>query len=163
MVTYVITPALAFHSLRIPAVEVSAMQLNLILLYGRAALLVFSFLLATWAFTRWRHATIRESARTTELSLAVLEKLSHIATELTGIQSAIGAIDARVTSLASRQEDNVHMTGTGGAAGYPIAIRMARGGASREEIVAVTGLTQQETDLVIRLHARTGRTQDIAA
>ena len=163
MVTYILTPAISFHSLRIPALEASAAQLDLMLLYARAALLVFSFLLATWAFTRWRHAAVRESARATELALAVLEKLSHIETDLTGIRSTIGATDARVTSLAARQEDNVHMSGAGAAAGYGIAIRMARGGASRDEIVAVTGLTQQEADLIIRLHARTGRTQDIAA
>ena len=157
------TPAISFHGLHIPAFTFSAAQFDLILLYGRAAFLVFSFLLAAFTFTRWRRATLRESARTTELARAVLEKLSGIETDLTRIESAVGATDARVTALASRLEENVRSASPGGAAGYGIAIRMARGGATREELVAVTGLTQQEADLIIRLHARVAHNRGVAA
>ncbi len=37
--------------------------------------------------------------------------------------------------------------------GYQIAIRLAKGGASREELVSKCGLSSHEAELVHRLHA----------
>lgn len=162
MVNYV-TPAISFHGLHIPAYVISAAQLDLVLLYGRAAFLVSSFLLAALAFQRMRRTALAESAQNTAAATAILQKLSGIETDLTRIESALIATDARVTALGSRLEENVHTAGTGSQAGYGIAIRMARGGATREELVAATGLTQQEADLIIRLHARAAQRQGIAA
>jgi len=162
MTTYV-TPALSFHGIHIPVYEFSAARIDLVLMYGRAAFLVFSFLLAALAFQRLRRSTLRESAQNTAVATALLQKLSGIETDLTRIEAALVATDAHVTALATRIEENARTAGAGGQAGYGIAIRMARGGATREELVAVTGLTQQEADLIIRLHARVAHGQGIAA
>ena len=147
----------------IPALAVSVPRLDLALLYGRAAFLVFSFLLAAFAFHRLRHATLREATHNTAMASTLLQKLCSIETDLTRIESALAATDARVTALASRIEENAHTVSPGGQAGYGIAIRMARSGATREELVAATGLTQQEADLVTRLHARGAHGSGLAA
>ncbi len=157
------TPAISFHGIHVPAFEIEAGSFELVLLYGRAVFLVFSFLLAALAFLRLRRATLLESARNTATATAVLQKLSGIETDLTRIEAAVIATDARVTALASRLEENHRTAGPAGSAGYGIAIRMARGGATREELVAVTGLTQQEAGLIIRLHARATHGQGVAA
>ncbi len=51
-------------------------------------------------------------------------------------------LDARHAAPATR----------GGRAGYELAIRLAQGGASVDELCASCGMTRPEADLVIRLH-----------
>ena len=134
------------------------------LLIGRAAFLVFCFVLASVAFTRWRKA----SERTTELFFeqntllltrltALEEQLGANQTQLTEARNEIAALATRATGLAERLEDSDQRRTSAPAAttapSYQIAIRLARSGAPREELMSSCGLSRQEAELVQRLHA----------
>ena len=134
------------------------------LLIGRAAFLVFCFVLASVAFTRWRKA----SERTTELFFeqntllltrltALEEQLGANQTQLTEARNEIAALATRATGLAERLEDSDQRRTSAPAAvtapSYQIAIRLARSGAPREELISSCGLSRQEAELVQRLHA----------
>jgi hypothetical protein len=118
-----------------------------ILLAGRALFLVFSFLIAAIAFTRWRRAAECDTEHTAQQTERVLERLAVL-------EKALAATDARIAAQAQQLESQFNATPSGSAAGYSyqIAARLARAGASRDELMSGCGLTQQEADLVARLH-----------
>jgi uncharacterized protein DUF2802 len=133
------------------------------LLIGRAVFLVFCFVLATVAFTRWRRA----SQRTTELFFeqntlvltrldALEQKLAANLLELSEARREIAAISTHAVGLAERLEDSEQRRTSSPAAttapSYQIAIRLAKSGAPREELMSSCGLSRQEAELVQRLH-----------
>ena len=130
---------------------------------GRAVFLVFCFLLAAFTFTRWRKA----SERTTELFFeqnstllkrlgAMEELLATSQAHLAEARAEISAIARSTEALAERLEDSEQRRTSAPAAGtapsYQIAIRLAKSGAPREEIMSSCGLSRQEAELVQRLH-----------
>lgn len=127
------------------------------LLLGRAVFLVFCFILAAIAFTRWRNASERTTQLFLDQNTKLLQRLSALEEMVAANQSEITATRTEIATLAGRlQEGEQRRTTTpaGGAApSYQIAIRLARSGAPREEIMASCGLSRQEAELVQRLHA----------
>ena len=128
-----------------PAIQMSSVEL--ILLIGRAVFLVFSFVLATIAFVRWRRATLAQ----TELVLAnhtvVLQRLADL-------EARVDATNVTVSQLGDRIGKPQHVTSPAPVAtpGYQIAIRLAKSGATREELISSCGLSASEAELVQRLH-----------
>ncbi|HEV7715654.1 MAG TPA: DUF2802 domain-containing protein [Steroidobacteraceae bacterium] len=111
--------------------------------------LVFCFLLASITFTRWRRASEQTLERFAEQNTALLAQLANI-------EEGLAASHRRLDALVERVEDDGRRvaTPTGSSApSYQIAIRLARGGAPRDELMASCGLTRQEAELVQRLHA----------
>ncbi len=132
-------------SLAMPSVE-------LLLIIGRAVFLVFSFVLATVAFIRWRRATLAQ----TELVLAnhavVLQRLADL-------ESRVDATNVTVSQLAERirKPQQVASPTPVATPGYEIAIRLAKSGATREELISGCVLSASEAELVNRLHAPQSR------
>lgn len=126
----------------------SHIPLDIALLAGRAVFLVFCFVFAAIAFTRWRRASERLAAHFEEANTVLTARLTQI-------EGAIGLLQRRLDDMAQRQEgEGRRNAATAPAApSYQIAIRLARGGAPREELMTSCGLTRQEADLVQRLHA----------
>ena len=133
------------------------------LLIGRAVFLVFCFLLASFAFTRWRKASERTTELFFEQNTTLLKRLGTLEEQLTANQTElaearreIAAIATRTTGLAERLEDSEQRRTSAPAAttapSYQIAIRLARSGAPREELMSSCGLSRQEAELVQRLH-----------
>jgi hypothetical protein len=120
-----------------------APDIETLLLAGRALFLVFSFVVAAISFTAWRRAARRESEQLLVQSDTVLRHLSALQTRLDATAAAVAQLDERLERQAQ--------SGTA-APGYQIAIRLARGGASREELVSSCGLSSGEAELVRRLH-----------
>jgi hypothetical protein len=122
-------------------------SVEMLLLAARAVFLIFSFVLAAVAFSRWRRAT---SAQTQQL-LAQNDALNE---RLTRLESHLEAATAAIAQLGERLDRPRHLPTAGGPAapGYQIAIRLARSGASRDELVSGCGLSQHEAELVQRLH-----------
>ncbi len=118
-----------------------------LLLAGRAAFLVFSFVVAAITFTRWRRAAERDAAHTAEQMTLVLERLERL--EALAAQS-----EPRLAALGERLETRLGATTGSGQASYPIAIRLAQAGAAPEELISSCGLTRREAELVARLHGR---------
>ena len=132
-------------SLASPSVE-------LLFLIGRAVFLVFSFVLATIAFSRWRRATLAQ----TELVLAnhavVLQRLAELEARVDATNVTVSQLSERI-----RKPQQVASPQPVATPGYEIAIRLAKSGATREELICSCGLSASEAELVHRLHAPQSR------
>jgi alkylation response protein AidB-like acyl-CoA dehydrogenase len=129
----------------VPSVEI-------LLIAARAVFLLFSFVLAALAFSRWRRAIQAQ----TEVVLAnhgiVLQRLADL-------EARVDATHVSLSRLGERIErpQRVAAPAAAPAPGYQIAIRLAKGGASREELISGCGLSAHEAELVHRLHAPQSR------
>jgi alkylation response protein AidB-like acyl-CoA dehydrogenase len=132
-------------SLAIPSVE-------LLLIIGRAVFLVFSFVLATVAFIRWRRATLAQTEVVLANHAVVLQRLADL-------ESRVDATNVTVSQLAERirKPQQVASPAPVATPGYEIAIRLAKSGATREELISGCGLSASEAELVNRLHAPQSR------
>ncbi len=128
----------------------ASLSLEDLLLAGRAAFLVFCFVLAAFAFTRWRRAAERDAVYTGEQLSRALERLERLETSLAQLEPRLAQIGEQIdTHLKSTSPGNSSHS-------YTIAIRLARAGAQPEELVSSCGLTRQEAELVARLHGPCG-------
>ena len=142
--------------------SVAPIDFELALMWGRAACLVFSFVIATIACIRWRHAAARDAERITT-------QLSALADQLGEIEAGLAALDSRIGEFARHAETPIKSApaaSPGASPSYPIAIRLARNGASCDDLMESCGLSRQEAELVRRLHApskHSARAQPAAA
>src|SRR5512146_2385643 len=118
-----------------------------LLIAGRAVFLVFSFFVAAISFTAWRGATRRQTAEVLSQSQLVLQQLAALEARLDATKLAITQLGERLDRPAAPPPPSQPPS-----PGYQIAIRLARGGASREELMSGCGLTLAEAELVRRLH-----------
>src|SRR6267142_463512 len=123
-------------------------SIELLLIAGRAVFLLLSFALAVVAFTRWRRAAQAHAAQLQANHEVVLQRLADL-------EARIAATNVAVSQLGERMERPQQLTAAPAASSpvYQIAIRLAKGGASREELVSKCGLSSNEAELVHRLHA----------
>jgi len=123
-------------------------SLDVALSVGRAVFLVLGFILAAIAFTRWRRAAERSAQRFAEQNTA-------LAAQLAKMEESLAEAHRKLDALGEHREGESRRVVAGGASApsYQIAIRMAKSGASRDELLASCGLTRQEAELVLRLHA----------
>ncbi|HZO22132.1 MAG TPA: DUF2802 domain-containing protein [Steroidobacteraceae bacterium] len=118
------------------------------LVAGRAVFLVFSFIVAAVTFSRWRRAALAQTERLLAQHDLLLKRFSELESHLEGARAALA-------ELGERLDRPRHVATPAGSAsqGYEIAVRLARGGATREELISSCGLSQHEAELVWRLHA----------
>ncbi|MDE2262383.1 MAG: DUF2802 domain-containing protein [Gammaproteobacteria bacterium] len=119
---------------------------DFLLIAGRAVFLVFSFVVAAISFTAWRRATRRQTEEVLSQSQLVLQRLAELEARLDATKLAITQLGERLDRPAAPALSQSP------SPGYQIAIRLARGGASREELMSGCGLTLAEAELVRRLH-----------
>lgn len=128
------------HMTEIPPVD--------LLLAGCGTLMVFAFAVAALTFDGWRRATRRQSQHIFSHSQTLAQQLSALDARVNATATAIRRLDERI----ERQTQPGAQPQGAPAPGYRIAIRLARSGASREELMASCGLSLGEADLVRRLH-----------
>jgi hypothetical protein len=145
------------------------------LLVGRAVVMVAGFVVAAIAFMRWRRASERTTELFFEQNRTLLARLTALEEQIAANQTQLASARAEIASLAGRLEEEgeqrrIPAPATTAAPSYQIAIRLARSGAPREEIMASCGLSRQEAELVQRLHSprettvrAPGRTAKLAA
>ena len=119
---------------------------DFLLIAGRAVFLVFSFVVAAISFTAWRRSARRQTAEVLSQSQIVLQRLAELEVRVDAARSMVATLVERLERPAAPAG------GHAPSPGYQIAIRLARGGASREELMAGCGLTLAEAELVRRLH-----------
>jgi Protein of unknown function (DUF2802) len=124
------------------------------LIAGRAVFLLFSFVLATLAFIRWRRATQAQTAVVLANHEIVLQRLANLEARVDATQVCIARLGER---LERPPQSASPAAASATAPGYQIAIRLAKGGASREELISGCGLSTHEAELVQRLHAPQSR------
>lgn len=128
------------------------MTVEMWLIAGRAVFLIFSFVLAAVAFTRWRRTIQTQGERL----LASHEVMLH---RLADLEARVDATNVSISKLGEHIQRPQQLASAPASAspGYQIAIRLAKGGASREELVSGCGLSTHEAELVHRLHAPQSR------
>ena len=128
----------------LPAAELTSVEF--LLVAGRAVFLLFSFVVAAFAFTSWRRAIQVQTAQVLSQTNTVLQRLASL-------EARVDATKTTISQLGDRLErPALPPTGNGPSASYQMAIRLAKGGASREELMAGCGLSLAEAELVRRLH-----------
>jgi len=128
----------------LPAAELTSVEF--LLVAGRAVFLLFSFVVAAFAFTSWRRAIQVQTAQVLSQTNTVLQRLA-------ALEARVDATKTTISQLGDRLErPALPPTGNGPSASYQMAIRLAKGGASREELMAGCGLSLAEAELVRRLH-----------
>jgi hypothetical protein len=145
----------------VPAFQMPSVEL--LFLIGRAVFLVFSFVLASIAFIRWRRAILAQTGIVLANHAVVLQRLADL-------EARVDATNVTVSQLGERIQKPQHVTSPAPVAtpGYQIAIRLAKGGATRDELISSCGLSASEAELVQRLHgpqskSTTRRPQDANA
>jgi hypothetical protein len=136
----------------------------------RSAVLVAAFLGFGWALLVSRRDTSQALSQLAQLQMQTLGEIQRI-------NARLGELDEQVRQLALPSPVASHRlapaappppapapvlaplplaSATTPVRGYEMAIRMARGGASIEEIVAGCGTTRAEARLLRRLHCASG-------
>ena len=132
----------------LPAAELTSVEF--LLVAGRAVFLLFSFVVAAFAFTSWRRAIQVQTAQVLSQTNTVLQRLASL-------EARVDATKTTISQLGDRLErPALPPTGNGPSASYQMAIRLAKGGAAREELMAGCGLSLAEAELVRRLHGSSG-------
>jgi alkylation response protein AidB-like acyl-CoA dehydrogenase len=121
-------------------------SIEFLLIAGRAVFLVFSFVIAAISFTAWRRSARRQTAEVLSQTQLVLQRLAELEARLDATRNAIVKLGERLDRPAAGGLPQAP------SPGYQIAIRLARSGASREELISGCGLTLAEAELVRRLH-----------
>ena len=116
---------------------------------GRAVFLLFSFIIAAVTFTAWRRATRSQTEQVISQTNTVLQRLA-------ALEERVDATKITISQLGDRLERPQATPGGGASPGYQMAIRLAKNGASREDLMAGCGLSLAEAELVQRLHGSAG-------
>jgi hypothetical protein len=117
----------------------------LILLTGAVVILAGILIAAVFAARLKRSATLQ--------SRQILDGAAWLAEQVEQLSAALAVTDARIATLAAQLDEQSRTSQGAGPTSYNVAIRLARSGASRQELITTCGVTQQEADLVLRLHA----------
>jgi hypothetical protein len=129
-------------------------SVEMLLIAARAVFLVFCFVLATAAFSRWRRAIEAQSEALRLNHDVVLNRLADLEARVAATNVCVSQLGERVLLLRPQQ---LAAPISSPPPGYQIAIRLAKGGASREELISGCGLSTHEAALVHRLHAPQSR------
>jgi hypothetical protein len=136
----VTAPASAFGYVLVPPPDYV-----LIVLTGAVVILAGILIAAVFAARLRRSAALQ--------SRQMLDGSAWLAEQLEQLSAAAAVTDARIATLAARLDEQSRTAQGAGPTSYNVAIRLARSGASRQELITTCGVTQQEADLVLRLHA----------
>jgi len=127
----------------LPATDITTFEI--IFAAGRAGFLLFSFIIAAVTFTAWRRATRTQTEHVISQTNTVLQRLA-------ALEACVDATKITVSELGERLERPPALPSAGSSPGYQMAIRLAKNGASREDLMAGCGLSLAEAELVQRLH-----------
>lgn len=129
-------------------------SLEIWLIAGRAVFLLFSFTLAAVAFIRWRRAAQAQTDRLVANHEVMLQRLADLEARVDITNRSVAELGERI---GRPQQPPVSVSAAPAAPGYQIAIRLAKSGASIDELISGCGLSIYEAELVHRLHAPQAR------
>ena len=119
--------------------------------------LILSFTAIVWTLSR-RQASLNEKINAIDGKIDQLTKaVSSTTLEMTNVKTAVGGVEDTLTGVNKVAEDTKRdvaslTDGISGETQVSSAIEMAREGASIEKIVAVTGISKEEAEAVVRFH-----------
>jgi alkylation response protein AidB-like acyl-CoA dehydrogenase len=142
------------------------LSLEFWLIAARAVFLLFSFCLAAVAFARLRRAVRLQTEAQLASHEVVLRRLADLEARVDANHAQLTQLSERLARPAAQATQAPSPTGAAASQssqGYQIAIRLAKGGASRDELISGCGLSIQEAELVHRLHGPKRRSTGHAA
>jgi hypothetical protein len=107
---------------------------------------VCGFLELAWALSQWRRNAQRDTQR-------VFEQLDLVRSELLIMKEVMHDAAHRKQPITNEIR-MPQAPATTAVRGYEIATRMARNGASKDELIRSAGITPHEAELLIKLHSR---------
>ena len=131
-------------------------SLEVVLITGRALLLIGAFWVFALAFIRWRRA----DERSTERLHAQLERAFA---EVRSLHESIAVMSARLESLSERADVGARLAPAGAISsqrGYDLAQRLAKNGSDIDELIESCGLTRHEAELLTRLHGAANKDRE---
>ena len=144
--------------------DISSLNINNILdvlsrepIWAAILFLILSFTVIVWTLSR-RQASLNEKINIIDGKIDQLTKAVSSATlEMTNVKTAVGGVEDTLTGVNKVAEDTKRdvaslTDGISGENQVSSAIEMAREGASIEKIVAVTGISKEEAEAVVRFH-----------
>lgn len=135
-------------------VEISDWLLNAL----RASLLIAAFLGFAWALVSSRRQAEQSGAQMAARLETALGEIRRLSGQVIALGGAVEVIGTQLTQAQAQAQASAPAPRTapsqtsGNTRGYETAIRMARSGASVEEIVSSCGTTRAEAKLLRRLH-----------
>ena len=144
--------------------EISSLNISNILdvlarepIWAAILFLILSFTAIVWTLSR-RQASLNEKINIIDDKIDQLTKaVSSTTLEMTNVKTAVGGVEDTLTGVNKVAEDTKRdvaslSDGISGETQVSSAIEMAREGASIEKIVAVTGISKEEAEAVVRFH-----------
>lgn len=130
---------------------------EVVLFAGRAAILVIALLAFAFGFSRWRRAAREDTQQLAATLEQALLEVRALSADVKTLGVRFDELNARLTAQAKQAA----ATATGGTPrGYDVAIRLARNGASSDELIATSGVTREEARLLTRLHGPSDEAHD---
>lgn len=124
-------------------------SLDLVLIIGRGLALTGALLAFTWMFRKWRFEVARDTQR-------VFEQLDLLRAELMVMHEQLENLQAPQTiapeSRPAPEPRIANVVNTAAPRGYEVGARLARSGASVDELMSSCGLSRHEAALLLRLH-----------
>lgn len=123
-----------------------SIELGLMLL--RSVALLGALLVLAVAFRHWRRSAERDAQR-------MFEQLDLIRGEILLLSDRMDRIESNPTHVIERPAPEVRapaVVNNSAPRGYEVAARLARGGATCEELMSSCGLSRHEAELMLRLH-----------
>jgi len=131
-------------------------------LIARSAVLLFAFGGFAWALVALRREAAMNFLRLSAQESRTQADIQQLKGQLEDLIAQVRDLSLPSPIVTPRPEPvappTIPTITPSGARGYEMAIRMARGGASIEEIVASCGTTRSEARLLRRLHCAGGAT-----
>ncbi len=124
--------------------NMSVLELGLIA--GLASVLMVALLIMALAVRKSRLSATLDTQRIFEQLDLVRAELLLLADRMDSAAPAVPRVTERVSVVAA-QVSNGH-----GSRGYEVATRLARGGATCEELISSCGLSRHEAELLLRIN-----------
>jgi len=124
-------------------------ELDLVVWVLAAAIVALGVAVAALAIghARLREVSRRDAQRLFEQMDLALGELREVSTSLSACLQELGGLRSRSTPTQRAPEVAPAPTRS-----YDIALRLARNGASREELMSNCGMSRHEAELAVRLH-----------
>jgi hypothetical protein len=128
----------------------SLLTSDLVFFAARYLLLLFAFVVLGFAFAHWRRAARRDAER-------LFEQVDIAISRLNVLEESLAEQHARLEQRLQNVQSQTRLAAAAasgpGQRQYETAIRLARAGTSREELMASCAVTRHEAELLLRLHA----------
>jgi hypothetical protein len=128
----------------------SVLSNDLVFFAGRYLLLLCAFVVLGFAFAHWRRGARRDAER-------LFEQVDIAISRLNVLEESLAEQHARLEQRLQNVQSQTRMAAAAACAPgqrqYETAIRLARAGTSREELMASCAVTRHEAELLLRLHA----------